>query len=174
MMNFQSFTNVRPTKELGCQVITAPTKGQLKLTPEAAVLLGVGVGDYVQIGGSNGEIFVVKGSKELGGGKVAASNKTGAGILTFSSAMSWEQLDGDENFNVHFDVDSENPIEHEGRTFYKLTLAEKVEKQKRKSKEASAVDSSDDLDTSATPMDESAPIAEASPATEDTTAFDSF
>ena len=41
MMKFRSLTNVRPTKDLGCQIICAPTEGQFKVTPEAAkVLIG--------------------------------------------------------------------------------------------------------------------------------------
>lgn len=170
--NFQSFTNVRPTKDLGCQIITAPTKGQIKLTPEAATLLGVGVGDYVQVGGNNGEIYAVKGSKELGGGKVAASNKTGAGILTFSSAMSWEQLDGHEDYNVHYDIDSENPIEHEGRTYFKVTLVEKVEKQKRKAKDASAPVQEEAGNLASTPSDALVEEVPSGNGNEDFDAFD--
>lgn len=151
MFNFQSFTNVRPTKDLGCQIITAPTKGQIKVTPEAAKALEVSVGDYVQVGGVDGKLYVVKGSKEQGGGKIAASNKTGAGILTFSSAMTWEQLEGDENYNVHYDVDTENPVTHGDRTFFELTLAEKVEKQKRKSK---ADKTSEPLEEADAPVEE--------------------
>lgn len=135
MFKFQSFTNVRPTKDLGTQIITAPTKGQIKVTPDLAKLLEVGEGDYVQIGGYDGKVFVVKGSKDLGGGKLAAANKTGAGLLTFSSAGAWSQLDGDENFNIHYNVVTDSPIEDEGRVYFELTLDKKVEKQSRKSKE---------------------------------------
>jgi len=134
MFKFQSFTNVRPTKELGTQIITAPTKGQIKVTPDLADLLNVGEGDYVQIGGHDGKVYVVKGSKELGGGKLAAANKTGAGILTFSSAGAWAELNGDENFNIHYNVLTDSPIEDEDRTYYELVLDTKVEKTKRNSK----------------------------------------
>lgn len=140
MLKFRSLTNVRPSKDLGCQIICAPTSGQFKVTPEAAIAIGVANEDYLQIlmDDSSGTAYAVKGVDGLGG-KLAASNKAGAGLLTFSAANAWDELGGDPDFNTHYSVSVEDAIEdtdEEGntRTYFPLTFVEKIEKQKRKSK----------------------------------------
>ena len=146
-MKFRSLTNVRPTKDLGCQIICAPTEGQFKITPEAAKALSVGAGDYLQlvIDDETGTAYAVKGGEGLGG-KLAASNKTGGGILTLSAAAAWEEMNGDASFNTHYTIDAETAVVdgegEEERTYFPLTFEEKVEKQARVRK-----DKSEDADT---------------------------
>lgn len=146
MFKFKSLTNVRPTKDLGSQIIAAPTEGQFKVTPDAAKILGVSDGEYLQlIVAEDGEgattYFAVKG-EEGRGGKVAASNKGGGGTFTFSASAAWGEMDGSANHNTHFDVADEaldaealvgSPFE--GMALYPLTFVEAVEKQSRKKKE---------------------------------------
>jgi len=144
MLKFRSLTNVRPTKDLGCQIICAPTEGQFKVTPEAAKALNVGAGDYLQlvIDDETGTAYAVKGGEGLGG-KLAASNKTGGGILTISAAAAWDEMNGHEDYNTHYSIDAETFVvdgeEGEERTYFPLTFVEKVEKQARvrKDKEVS-------------------------------------
>jgi len=134
MLQFKSLTNVRPTKDLGCQIICAPTEGQFKVTPEAADVLGVVSGDYLQLVEADGTFYAVKGGDGLGG-KLASSNKTGGGVLTLSAAAAWQEMDGNEAFNTHYDINEENAVEQEDRKYYPLTFVEKVEKQARIRKE---------------------------------------
>jgi len=151
MLKFRSLTNVRPTKDLGCQIICAPTEGQFKVTPEAAKAMGVSAEDYLQlvIDDSTGIAYAVKGGDGLGG-KLAASNKAGAGLLTFSAAAAWQELNGDTNSNTHFTLDVENAItdgeEGEEKVYFPLTFSEKVEKQTRVRKDGSAIEDEDDAE----------------------------
>lgn len=140
MLKFRSLTNVRPTKDLGSQVICAPTEGQFKVTPEAAKAIGVTAGDYLQIvvDDETNTPYIVKGEEGVGG-KLAASNKTGAGILTLSAAAAWDEMKGDANFNTHYDV-AEEGMEFEDRTYYALEFKEAVEKQARKKSEDKEVE----------------------------------
>lgn len=133
MIKFNSLTNVRPTKDLGCKIVASPTEGQFKITPEASKVLDVSTGDYLQLVEAGGNFYAVKGSKELGGGKIGAANKTGAGVLNFSGAKAWDDMGGDSNFNTMFDLDAENAVEQEGRVYYPLNASGKEEKQARKS-----------------------------------------
>lgn len=165
MMKFRSLTNVRPTKDLGCQIICAPTEGQFKVTPEAAKVLGVGSGSYLQlvIDDETEIAYAVKGEEGLGG-KLAASNKTGGGILTLSAAAAWDEMKGDANFNTHYSISADDvtildhteeeavEVEVEGentRTYFPLTFVEKTEKQSRK-KSADA----GETDDAAAPVEE--------------------
>jgi len=150
MLKFRSLTNVRPTKDLGSQVICAPTPGQFKVTPEAAKAIGVSSEDYLQVvmDDSTGIAYAVKGEDGLGG-KLAASNKAGAGMLTFSAANAWDEMKGDIAFNVHYNLDTENAVvndgeEGDGKTYFPLTFAEKVEKQTRVRKDGKIVDADDE------------------------------
>lgn len=137
MMKFRSLTNVRPTKDLGSQIICAPTAGQFKVTPEAAKAIGVHPGDFLQIvmDDESGVAYAVKGEEGLGG-KLAASNKAGAGILTLSAAAAWDEMKGDTNFNTHYSIDAETAItdgeEGEERVYFPLVFIETTEKQARK------------------------------------------
>lgn len=111
MIKLKSLTNVRPKKDFGTQIILSPTPGTIKVTPNASKLLGVGSGDYLGIitadeGDTPG--FVYKGNEDLGA-KLAATGKGGAGVLNCSAANAWNELKGDVNYNVHYNV-SETPI----------------------------------------------------------------
>lgn len=158
-MKLRALTNVRPQKDLGKQLILAPTPGQFKLTPDAAKQLNVGAGDFVGIvfDDESGTGFVFKGSEDGLGAKTASSNKGGGGNLNFSAAAGWDELGGSADHNIHFDI-ADEAVEadelvdtpFEGLSLYAVTFAEKVEKQQRKSK-----DESEDAD-----VDADAPIAQ--------------
>lgn len=152
MMKFRSLTNVRPTKDLGCQVIASPTYGQFKVTPDAAKVLKVGDKDYLSIVmDEDNNPYAVKGA-EGNGGKLASANKQGGGILTFSASNAWEELKGDSGFNIFFTMDADavvsipatdeegNEIEGEPTLYFPLTVSEKVAKQVRKKKNAEGVE----------------------------------
>lgn len=152
MLQFKSLTNVRPTKDLGCQIVCAPTEGQFKITPEAADILDVRAGDYLQLVEADGTFYAVKGGEVVEGGgnlggKLASSNKTGGGVLTLSAAAAWQEMDGNEKFNTHYNIDTETSVEQEERTYYPLAFAEKIEKQARVRKnkdEEKGIDANDD------------------------------
>lgn len=144
-MKLRALTNVRPTKDLGKQVILAPTEGGFKITPDAATLLKVGAGDYVGIAyDDEAQVgYVFKGDENGLGAKVASTNKGGGGILGFSAAAGWVDLKGDSENNTHYDI-VETPVDSadlegtpfEGKTLYPLTFVEKVAKQVRTTKKA--------------------------------------
>lgn len=132
-MKLQSLTNVRPTKDLGTQVIASCTKGQFKVTPDAAKKLKVVAGDYLDIlqDVETEKLYVTVGSKG-NGGKLA-----GDGSLTFSAAVAWNQSEADEDHNTHYDL-GEAVTEGEGeeaKTYYPLEFVEKEPKMQRTSKE---------------------------------------
>lgn len=133
-MKFRTLTNVRPSKDLGCQITAAPTNGQFKITPEAVKAIGVTAGDYLglTIDEETGTIYAYRGENG-DGGKLAASNKGGGGVLTFSAANAWEEIGGDTDHNTNFDV-SETPVEFEDVMYFPLTSAGQTDKQVRKSK----------------------------------------
>lgn len=153
-MKFQSLTNVKPTKDLGTQLVAAPTPGQFKLTPDGATLMGVAVGDYLQILRSGEDFYASKGEKGVGS-KLSSPNAAGGGIFTFSSANAWQEIEGSSEHNTHFDIDADEPYtdEETGRVYFKLSLAERVEKQKKgkKSTEDAPVAEGNAVDT---PVDE--------------------
>ena len=152
MLKFRSLTNVRPTKDLGSQIICAPTYGQFKVTPDAAKAMGVNAEDYLQllIDDSTNTAYAVKGDDGLGG-KLASSNKVGGGVLSFSAAAAWEELEGNTAYNTHYDIVVEDAVvdtDEEGntKTYFPLKFVEKVEKQSRKKKDANGNDTDEDED----------------------------
>lgn len=164
-MKLRALTNVRPTKELGNQVILAPTEGQFKVTPDACKHLGVSTGEYcgVVVDDESGTGYVFKGSEEGLGAKLASSNKGGGGVLTFSAAAGWSELKGSSAHNTHYNV-GETPIAaedlagtpFEDYTLYPLEFDKQVEKQARKAKEEGDV----------------VPVAEAPPVVDEVTQDD--
>jgi hypothetical protein len=110
MFNFKALTNTRPAKQLGTQIIAAPTSGHIKVTPDAASKLNVSDNSYVFVVRDtiSDTIWVRKGEEGVGG-KLASSNKSGGGTLTFSSGNAWNDLKGDVNANVHYDM-AEEPV----------------------------------------------------------------
>ena len=153
MMQFRKLTNVRPTKELGTQVVVSPTMGQFKVTPLAAKLIGVTAGSYLAIVMDEADnAYAVKGA-EGDGGKLAAGNKNGGGSLTLSAANAWEELGGDKDFNIHCDISAETSVsvaatDEEGNeiegaeptVYFLLTEVERTAKQVRKKKEVAEGD----------------------------------
>lgn len=157
-MKFKPLTNVRPTKDYGCQVITAPTEGTIKITPEAAARIGVTTEQHlglVELEDEDGNpmICIFKGDEKLGA-KLASTSKSGGGVLNCSSAVAWKALQGSADHNVHYDVADEaleiDEVTREGmpsmykeREFFVVTFVEKVEKQ-RKTKSEKSTDSDAD------------------------------
>lgn len=159
-MKLQALTNVRPTKDLGSEVILSPTEGQFKITPDAAKTLQVSNGDYVGVvnDANSGEAYVFKGSADTLGAKAASANKGGGGILTFSAAAGWAELGGDVNFNTHFTMaDEPKELSDEevealadtpfaGVDLFPIVYREKIAKTPRKSKKADASDDADEVE----------------------------
>lgn len=140
-MKLQSLTNVRPTADLGCQLIATPTKGNFRLTPEASAKIGVADGDYLKVvkdieDPKNVVVYLTKGSysEEAGaeGSKLASTNGAGGGTLQFSAAAAWQDdLDGYTDGSVHYNVGE--PVEFEGMLLYPLEFDKKEAKTIRKS-----------------------------------------
>lgn len=173
MFKLKSLTGVKPTKDAGTQIIASPSKGQIKVTPKAAKELAVSAGERLEVftDDMTGDLFIVKGVDGKGG-KLAAANATGAGTLTFSSGNSWNELKGDENYNVHYDlgegtwvlIDEQgngevvDPGTEGARCYFKLEFVEKVEKAERKPRSKKA-DTSADVVSEAS-ADEDAPFGD--------------
>lgn len=173
MFAFKSLTNVRPTKDLGKEIICAPTEGQFKVTPDAALALGVIAGGYLQIvEGPEGGFYAIKGENGRGG-KLASAGKSSGGALTFSAAAAWEPMGGSTELNKHYTVKDEdafyvdaegNVVEEDGDGVLKLfplEFSKDVEKQKRvrKAKDTSVEETTDakpeeTTDTASTSFDE--------------------
>ncbi len=150
-MKFKALTNVRPTKDYGSQVIASPTEGTIKVTPDAAEIIGVAADGYLGLISLGDSPCVFKGHSDLGA-KLASTSKSGGGVLNCSSAVAWNELGGSADHNVHFNV-SETPLEisdedraelpeiYRSFEFYPLEFDKKVEKQ-RKTKKSEATDES--------------------------------
>lgn len=140
-MNFQikkQLTNTRPPKSTVAELVTAPTKGIIKISDSAATAMKIASEDYialylVDIDGTD-TIVAFKGGKDDNGtlgSKVAGSNGKNTGTLQFSSANVWQMLEGNEDVKSHWSVDIENPIENEGTTYFKLELTHTSDKMSR-------------------------------------------
>lgn len=135
-MKFKSLSNVRPSKDLGTQLILLPTKGGIKITETAAKAIGVISGDYIELvqdtdkeSPTCGQFYAVAGSKDEDkqvGSKVARNGAT----YQFSAAAAWQDMEGSEQHNSYYDVQEEG-VEVDGRTYHLLTFSEKVAKQAR-------------------------------------------
>lgn len=137
-MKLQSLMNVRPVADLGTQLIATPTSGSFRLTPDAIAKLGLGEGDYIKIVRDNANpdapiFYMTAGSysEENGAdGSKISSNKG----YSFSSANAWVELDGNVDFNTHFNVG--DAVEFEGMKLFPLSFDKKVPKQVRKSSDS--------------------------------------
>lgn len=146
-LRFQPLTNVRPSKEQGTHLITNTTKGSLKLTPKAGKILEVQDGGHCGVVKAGDQVFVFKGNDDLGG-KLASSKKGGAGDLHFSSAMSWQELDGNSETKRYYAV-GETPLSEEdvagspfeGMKLFPLTFEKEEAKQARSTSDDSDSDS---------------------------------
>lgn len=133
-MRFKSLTNVRPVKDQGCEIIAAPTSGAFKISDEAASVLGVTVGDRVDIAehpAEPGKFFAAKGFENENGVNGSKLGKSGS-YLTLSAAAAWSKM-GDSENNTHFVLDKENGEvdENTNITYYPLVEDRKVPKQTR-------------------------------------------
>lgn len=142
-MNLDFLTNRKPAKDLGTEMLVSSTPGTIKLTPDFAAALtcgeddttGVKVGDRVGVvrDADSGQIFVFKSPNDKMGGKVARSGNT----FNFSSANSWDVLEGSEEHHRVYVIDGE-AVEHEIDEETSITLVpvsfERIEaKMERKS-----------------------------------------
>lgn len=114
MLQFRSSTNTAPKKEETRQVIAGPSRGTIKVTPQAYDLLGLVEGDFMQVifERNSKTVWICQGA-EGRGGKLSCSNKSGAGNFGFSSTGAWADLQGEEGFNKHYDV-----LDGEGNVAY--------------------------------------------------------
>lgn len=135
-MRLNSLTNTRPVKDQGCQIIVSPTEGAFKVSDDAAAILSVAKGDYIDIAehpGERGVFFVGKGAEgtETSKGNGSKIGKSGA-WLNFSAAAAWAKL-GDPEFNIHMDLSTEPvmvDVDHQDEPvpYYKLIPAGKEAK----------------------------------------------
>jgi len=137
-------TNTRPPASTIAELITSPTPGCVKVSHEAAIAMDITSGDYVALYEVEIEeedaIVIAKGSSKAENGnsnigsKVAGSNGKSTGTLQFSASYAYTMLGGNSEENVHWDVDTENPIENDGTTYFRITRGESTPKMKRGSK----------------------------------------
>lgn len=134
-------TNTRPKNEVA-ELFATPTKGIIKLTETAAVLVGLRSGDYASIAEAKTdegvELFVFKGragDKDNGvsqlGAKCDFTNGGDSGSMQFSSGNVWNLLKGDSQNNTKYSVSTEG-VESNGTTYYKLTFVGKTPKSVKK------------------------------------------
>jgi len=139
-------TNTRPPASTVAELITSPTQGNIKISNEACKALDITNGDYavlyeVELGDGSEAIVVAKGSskEENGdanvGSKVAGTNGKATGTMQFSSSNTYNMLGGNKEENIHWDMDTENPIENDGATYFVITRGEATPKMKRGSAE---------------------------------------
>jgi hypothetical protein len=109
-MSLRALTNVRPDKDLGAKFTVSCVQGQMKVTPDTAKRVGVSDASYMSVvtDDTTKKSYIFKGSEDGLGGKLASSNKGGGGVLTFSAAAAWGELDGDEGFNRQYAVAEES------------------------------------------------------------------
>lgn len=151
-MNLRSLTNVRPVKDAGTQLIANSTKGNFRLSIDAAKKIGVVDGDYLDIAEhpeQQGTFFIGKGFiekdeegkiSEKNGSKLARSGS----YLQFSSAGAWADL-GDEANNTAYEVTDEE-VDSDGVKYFQLGTGVKTPKTERKAttKKAEAVETTED------------------------------
>lgn len=141
----QELTNIRAPKEAVAEVIVTPTNGNFRVSPTAAKQMGLQSGDYLGLvvgtvpkeDGSGNEqgIFLFKGFEVKGQMKGSKLNgKDGAG-LNCSSANAWNQLGGDGENSIHYNVE-ETPAQKDGVNYFRIRKGNVVPKPVRKTAEA--------------------------------------
>ncbi len=131
----KTLSNSRPPKSTEKTLTTSPTPGTLKLSEEAAIMLNVKKGDYVGcVQGVDDRYYLYKGAVGVDGAsndgsKVATANDKNSGTMNFSSANVYQSLGGNSTSTSVFTV--EEGVEHEGKTYFALTLKEIKAKQVR-------------------------------------------
>lgn len=136
-------TNTRPPKSTKPELVVSPSPGTMKISPEAASIIGVKHGDYLgvveaAIEGKDYKYFLFKGSEGAEGesnvgSKLAATNGKGGGTLQFSSANTYAQLGGNSEESQVFDVVEEDAQTQDGVKYVPVKFREAVEKAERKS-----------------------------------------
>ena len=136
----RKLTGTRPVSDVE-EVIVSVTQGNIKVSLPACDRMGLGIGDRVSVVvGPEGSPWIAKtGSADEGSGSKLA--KAGSN-LQFSDAGAYQELEGEDQNNRHYDIDFENPevMEEddavaegfEGETtFYKLSYRESTPKQEK-------------------------------------------
>jgi hypothetical protein len=137
-------TNVKAPRNDEGTITTTPTDGNMRLSPKAAQVLGLGHGDYINgVQGENeqGEpvMAVHKGiagdeDRAAVGAKLASPSQKPGSSLNFSSSNFYEKLGGGKGMNRVWKVDAENAVTAEGVTYFPLTFLREEEQQERNSK----------------------------------------
>lgn len=141
----------KPAKNDEGTITTTSTTGGFRISPKAALKIGVASGDYVILGiyeTDNGPIVAIsKSSKDApGSAKLSyATGKKGTGSLTFSAAAAYSHLGGSSEVLKDFTLeDGVAPTDDEGNAIegaplaYVLTFASEHAKQVRKKGQAKA------------------------------------
>jgi len=140
-MKLNKLVNTRGTNDLGEVLVATCTKGQFKLSNDAAKKLDVKAGDFVfiQEAEDDGETFlIIQKSDEDNGNKLGEAGNA----LQFSLSAAWKALEAkgeaDEDHNVSFTLG--DVIEFEGQSLYRLTMDSKKEKIQRTTSTTDKVD----------------------------------
>ena len=152
---FKQLTNARPAGTSVAELTTTTTPSNMKINEPASSKMGLAKGDYVTVledTDTNSEYhgtWITKGAAAVKndagkiitpqvGAALATIGKGNSSSLSFSSALAYQSLNGNEKTKVVYSIgdavnhpDLENPI-------YKLEFLREEEKSERKSKDGSA------------------------------------
>lgn len=141
----KQLTNTRPPKTNVAEIVTTPTKGNMRISEMAADRLGLKPGDYVGLvtgrleEGGAVKTFAFKGwaDEENGnqGSKLASPNGKAGGSLLFSSANTYQSLGGNSEMNRHWSI-AEEGIVHEEVTYFEVTFEKETAKAERSTEDA--------------------------------------
>lgn len=130
----KQLTNTRPAKSTNPSITTSPTHSTMRLSPAGADAMDIVGEDYIAVvvgEDEEGEAFyAVKGAAGVEGAsnfgsKVAGSNGKKSGTLQFSSANTYNSLEGRSEGSQEWLLDIENPVEdEEGKMYFKLSKGE--------------------------------------------------
>ena len=125
-MKLNALTNSRPTQDLGAVLVAGVTDGNVKISPDFAKIIGVGIGDNMVIAedlesaDADGvcDLYAYAGDAEEGtGNKLAKSGN----YFQMSSKNAWNVLGGNDETNRFFVPDGE-PVDYDGLTVQKIVF----------------------------------------------------
>lgn len=134
----KQLTNARPPKADVAELVTTPTKGNMRLSEKAAQMLKVSAGDYVGIVEATGDDGILRKYIHKGwadekegnvGSKLASPNGKVGGSLLFSSAYSYQALEGNDQMNRHFNLG--DGVDQDEVTYFPLDFAKESPKIER-------------------------------------------
>jgi hypothetical protein len=140
----RTLTNVKPPKSTEPQIETTPTPGNFRINSYGYEKMGLQLGDYIAITTATDEdedgnpvsiLLAYQGAQgddesNNVGSKLGATNSSNAGSYSFSSRNSWNEMGGNEDEKVMFNI--LDGVELDGVTYFQLVEAGREDKVERK------------------------------------------